>query len=81
MCGGQSNMEMAIPAATNSSAEALAANAYPHIRIFSVGHRTSLVALHDSAINVGEFAVSEAQESADAPVDSRTNAARPPTPQ
>ena len=41
VCGGQSNMEMAIPAATNSSAEALAANAYPHIRIFSVGHRTS----------------------------------------
>ena len=41
VCGGQSNMEMALPAATNSSAEAQAANAYPHIRIFSVGHGTS----------------------------------------
>ena len=41
VCGGQSNMEMAVPAATNSSAEAQMANAYPHIRIFSVGHGTS----------------------------------------
>ena len=32
------------------------------VALLSVGHRTSLVALHDSAINVGEFAVSEAQE-------------------
>ena len=41
VCGGQSNMEMAVPAVTNSSTEAQTANAYPHIRIFSVGHGTS----------------------------------------
>ena len=44
ICGGQSNMEMALPANTNSSAEAQLANAYPQIRIFSVGHRTASAA-------------------------------------
>ena len=34
-------MEYAVPAVTNSSAEAQRANAYPHMRIFSVGHRTA----------------------------------------
>ena len=32
------------------------------VALLSVGHRTSLVALHDSAINVGEFAVVEASD-------------------
>lgn len=41
LCGGQSNMEFAMPADANASAEIAAADAYPHIRIFSVGHRTS----------------------------------------
>ena len=41
VCGGQSNMEFAVPALTNSTDEAQLANAYPHIRIFSVGHATS----------------------------------------
>lgn len=41
LCGGQSNMEFAVPALTNSTDEAQLANAYPHIRIFSVGHATS----------------------------------------
>jgi hypothetical protein len=34
-------MEFAMPAVANTTAEQQAANAYPHIRIFSVGHRTS----------------------------------------
>jgi len=40
MCGGQSNMEYAVPATTNSTAEAALADAYPDIRFFSVGHAT-----------------------------------------
>ena len=41
ICGGQSNMEYAVPAVTDSDAVAREANAYPQIRFFSVGHRTS----------------------------------------
>lgn len=41
VCGGQSNMEFAVPALTNSTDEAQRANAYPQIRIFTVGHATS----------------------------------------
>ena len=41
MCGGQSNMEFAMPAVANASIERQRANAFPNIRIFSVGHRTS----------------------------------------
>jgi sialate O-acetylesterase len=37
LCGGQSNMEFAVPAMTNASAEIAAADEYPHIRIFTVG--------------------------------------------
>lgn len=41
-------MEFAIPAVANASDEIQAANRYPHIRIFSVGHRTqSAVSLRD----------------------------------
>lgn len=41
ICGGQSNMEFAMPAVTNSSVEQQLANLYPTIRFMSVGHRTS----------------------------------------
>jgi sialate O-acetylesterase len=41
ICGGQSNMQFSIPATTNHSAEALLANDYPHIRLFTVGQGTS----------------------------------------
>lgn len=48
ICGGQSNMEFAMPASTNSSAEANIADHHPEIRIFSVGHATSSpTPLHD----------------------------------
>jgi len=40
ICGGQSNMEFALPAVTNATFEIQKANAFPTIRIFSVGHRT-----------------------------------------
>jgi len=40
ICGGQSNMEYAMPAVTNTSAEKQIANQFPTIRFFSVGHRT-----------------------------------------
>ena len=41
ICGGQSNMEYAMPAITNKSREQQLANDYPTIRFFSVGHRTA----------------------------------------
>jgi len=41
MCGGQSNMEFAMPAITNATAEQQVANNFPSIRIFSVGHATA----------------------------------------
>jgi sialate O-acetylesterase len=41
ICGGQSNMQFSIPATTNSTAEALRANDYPHVRLFTVGQGTS----------------------------------------
>ena len=40
ICGGQSNMEFALPAVANATFEVQEANAFPTIRIFSVGHRT-----------------------------------------
>jgi sialate O-acetylesterase len=41
ICGGQSNMQFSIAATTNHTAEALLANDYPHIRLFTVGQGTS----------------------------------------
>ena len=41
ICGGQSNMEFAIPAVANTTYERQRANAFSSIRLFSVGHRTS----------------------------------------
>jgi hypothetical protein len=41
LCGGQSNMEFALPANANTTAERQRANDYSTVRIFSVGHRTS----------------------------------------
>jgi sialate O-acetylesterase len=41
ICGGQSNMQFSIPGTTNGTAEAERANKYPHIRVFTVGDRTS----------------------------------------
>jgi sialate O-acetylesterase len=35
LCSGQSNMEFVLPAAANATAEIAAADAYPHIRVFS----------------------------------------------
>jgi len=40
LCGGQSNMEYALPATTNTTIEADWANGHPELRIFSVGHAT-----------------------------------------
>jgi len=40
LCGGQSNMEFAMPVITNATEEAARANDYPMIRIFSVGQGT-----------------------------------------
>ncbi|KAL1526580.1 hypothetical protein AB1Y20_015287 [Prymnesium parvum] len=48
ICGGQSNMEFAMPAVANASYERQRANDFPTIRFFSVGHRTaSLTPLKD----------------------------------
>jgi len=41
LCGGQSNMQFAMPAIENASTEAARADAYPSIRLFSVGQGTS----------------------------------------
>jgi len=41
ICGGQSNMEFAMPAVANASMEKQEANNYPNIRFFTVGHGTS----------------------------------------
>merc|ERR1712048_20393 len=41
LCGGQSNMQFAMPAITNASVEAAHADAYPSIRLFTVGQKTS----------------------------------------
>eukprot|EP00966_Prymnesium_polylepis_P109307 2530265-Prymnesium_polylepis.2 len=41
VCGGQSNMEFAVPAVANSTDEIARANDFPTIRLFSVGHRTA----------------------------------------
>lgn len=41
VCGGQSNMQFSIPGTTNATEEAAAANAYPDIRLFTVGQGTS----------------------------------------
>ena len=41
LCGGQSNMQFAMPAIANSSTEIEAANKYPDIRLFTVGQKTS----------------------------------------
>lgn len=42
ICGGQSNMAFSLPANTNSTQEvATAAKAYPHVRVMTVGQRTS----------------------------------------
>lgn len=48
ICGGQSNMEFAMPAVADAAAEKQEANDFPNIRFFSVGHRTqSLTPLRD----------------------------------
>lgn len=41
LCGGQSNMEFSMAAVANRSLERQAANDFPTIRFFSVGHRTA----------------------------------------
>ena len=41
LCGGQSNMEFAMPAITNASEEAARAEHYPNIRLFTVGQKTA----------------------------------------
>ena len=41
ICGGQSNMEFGMPTVTNATAEQQRANAYPTIRLYSVGHSTA----------------------------------------
>lgn len=41
LCGGQSNMQFAMPAIENAAAEAKRADAYPLIRLFTVGQKTS----------------------------------------
>jgi len=40
LCGGQSNMQFAMPAIENASAEAALADSYPLIRLFTVGQGT-----------------------------------------
>lgn len=40
LCGGQSNMVFSIPSTTNATQEEQLANAYPHIRLFTVGQGT-----------------------------------------
>lgn len=41
ICSGQSNMQFSLPSNVNATAEAQAANNYPHIRLFTVGQGTS----------------------------------------
>jgi sialate O-acetylesterase len=41
LCGGQSNMQFAMPAITNASEEAARAEHYPSIRLFTVGQKTA----------------------------------------
>ena len=40
LCGGQSNMEFAMPSVTNATAEIAAADSYNRIRLFTVGTAT-----------------------------------------
>ena len=40
VCGGQSNMAFSVPGLTNATAEAARADAYPHIRLFTVDGST-----------------------------------------
>lgn len=40
ICGGQSNMQFAMPAVANASLEQQLANNYPNIRLFTVGTKT-----------------------------------------
>jgi len=41
VCGGQSNMVFAVPAVANATAEIQRANAYPLIRLFTVGQKNA----------------------------------------
>ena len=41
ICGGQSNMQFAMPAIANATEEIARADQYPLIRLFSVGQKTS----------------------------------------
>ena len=41
LCGGQSNMQFALLATENATEEIQIANAYPHIRLFTVGQGTN----------------------------------------
>lgn len=41
ICGGQSNMQFAIPGVPSATEEAAVADGYPHIRLFTVGTDTS----------------------------------------
>lgn len=48
LCGGQSNMEFAMPAIENASDEIARADLYPLVRLFTVGQGTlSKIPLHD----------------------------------
>jgi len=40
LCGGQSNMQFALPATTNGTHEAHSGIHYPHVRVFTVGQGT-----------------------------------------
>jgi len=40
ICGGQSNMQFALPGNTNGTQEAMNGEHYPHVRVFSVGQDT-----------------------------------------
>ena len=41
LCGGQSNMQFAVPAIPNATEEIARADRYPLIRLFTVGQKTS----------------------------------------
>jgi sialate O-acetylesterase len=47
LCGGQSNMQFSMPAIENASAEAVLADSYPLIRLFTVGWGTASKILLD----------------------------------
>ena len=54
LCGGQSNMQFAMPAIANASVEAALADKYPSIRLFTVGQGTSSKAPLDDLQSVAQ---------------------------